>query len=146
MNEMLHTTEAVCGCNDIQCPATRSTPTIVCIDDDAEIARIWQMRLARFGVTVVCATNGEDGFSAAVEKRPDLILLDLCMPGQDGRQVLARLRHHPTTKKIPVLMLTGDAFSARRHTSHEQADDYLSKPLNFGQLLEKLQAYIPLGS
>lgn len=145
MNEMLRAAEAVCNSRATLPPATRSAPTIVCIDDDAEIARIWQLRLSRFGVNVVCATNGEDGFAAAVEKRPDLILLDLCMPGQDGRQVLARLRQHPSTKKIPVLMLTGDTHSARGRRGHEHADDYLAKPLNFVQLLEKLQAYIPLG-
>ena len=73
MNEMLRRPEAICGCNDIECPATRSSPTIVCIDDDAEITRIWQMRLSRFGVSVVCANNGEDGFAATVEKRLQLV-------------------------------------------------------------------------
>jgi len=145
MDEMLRAPEAVCSSRVTLPSAVRSAPTIVCIDDDAEIARIWQMRLSRFGVNVVCATNGEDGFVAAVEKRPDLILLDLCMPGQDGRQVLARLRQHPSTREIPVLMLTGDTHSARRRNAHEEADDYLSKPLSFSQLIEKLQAYITLG-
>jgi DNA-binding response OmpR family regulator len=121
----------------------RSQPTILCVDDDSEISRIWQIRLSRHGMDVVCAANGTAGFAAALEHSPDLILLDLCMPGEDGHQVLARLRCHPQTRAIPVLMLTGgDAAAARRQTL-DGADDYLTKPLNFAELLVKLEAHLP---
>jgi DNA-binding response OmpR family regulator len=122
----------------------RSQPTILCVDDDPEIARIWQMRLSRHGMDVVSAANGADGFAAAVQRNPDLILLDLCMPAEDGNQVLARLRCHPRTREIPVLMLTGgDIATARQRTSSYCADGYLMKPLDFTALLKELEAFLP---
>ena len=124
----------------------RPRPTILCVDDDPEIARIWQIRLSRHGIAVVCAANGAEGFALAREKSPDVILLDLCMPYEDGHQVLTRLRCDPQTRDIPVLMLTGgDARAAQRQASQHRADDYLSKPINFAELLERLATYIPIG-
>ena len=123
----------------------RSLPSILCIDDDPEIAKIWRIRLARLGVDVASAVDGEAGFAAALQQHPDLILLDVCMPGGDGNCVLSRLRSHPQTRRIPVLVLTGgDAATARRLTSQHGADDYLTKPLNFAALLEKLRRYLPI--
>jgi DNA-binding response OmpR family regulator len=120
-----------------------SRPTVLCVDDDLEIGTIWRLRLSRLGVEVVCASNGSDGFATAVEKRPDLILLDLCMPDEDGNQVLARLRRHPETREIPVLMLTGSyAAAPRGQTLGYRADEYVAKPINFSELLPKLQAYL----
>jgi DNA-binding response OmpR family regulator len=123
----------------------RSLSTILCIDDDPEITRIWQIRLSRYGITVVCAANGADGFAMAREKSPDVILLDLCLPYEDGHQVLIRLRSDPQTRDIPVLMLTGgDARAVERQASLHRADDYLSKPINFAELLERLATHIPI--
>jgi DNA-binding response OmpR family regulator len=124
-----------------------SPPLVLCIDDDREIAKIWQLRLATRGIAVESAANGIDGFKSAVEKCPALILLDLCLPGEDGNQVLARLRRHPKTRHIPVVMLTGsDPSGARRATSQDRADDYLTKPVNFADLLERIEAYLRANS
>ena len=126
-----------------RCPG----PTIVCIDDDLEIARIWQIRLARHGISVLSAANGADGFAMARENPPDLILLDLCMPHEDGHQVLTRLRRDPRTRDIPVLMLTGgDAWTLQQQTALHRADDYLTKPINFAELLERLATHIPIST
>jgi CheY-like chemotaxis protein len=123
----------------------RSTPRLLCVDDDPEISRIWKIRLTSHGVQVFGASNGEEGFVAAVEVTPDLILLDLHMPNEDGAQVLSRLRSDPRTQGIPVLMLTGgDISTAKRRTVGRDADDYLAKPVDFGVLLQKLAAYLPL--
>ncbi len=92
-----------------------SRPSILCIDDEPELARIWQIRLARRGVHVTSATNGEQGFAAALDTKPDLIFLDFCMPGGDGSEVLARLRSHPDTREIPVFILTGGNAGAARN-------------------------------
>jgi CheY-like chemotaxis protein len=124
----------------------RPWPTILCVDDDPEIARIWQIRLARHGIAVLCAANGADGFAVARGKKPDVILLDVCMSHEDGHQVLRCLRCDPQTRDIPVLMLTGgDARAIQRQASQERADDYLAKPINFAELLERLATYIPIG-
>lgn len=123
----------------------RPRPTILCVDDDPEIARMWQIRLSRHGIAVVCAANGVDGFAVAREKKPDVILLDVCMPHEDGHQVLTCLRCDPQTRDIPVLMLTGgDARAIQRQASQDRADDYLAKPINFAELLERLATYIPI--
>jgi CheY-like chemotaxis protein len=123
----------------------RPRVTILCVDDDPEIARIWQIRLSRQGIAVLCAANGADGFAMAREGRPDLILLDLCLPHEDGHHVLARLRCDPQTRDIPVLMLTGgDARAVQRQASQHRADDYLSKPINFEELLKSLAVHLPI--
>jgi DNA-binding response OmpR family regulator len=118
---------------------------ILCIDDETEIARILQIRLARHGIEMASASNGRDGFGAAREISPDLILLDLCMPGEDGKQVLARLRTDPLTRTIPVILLTGaDVSSVRQRTSPHHPDAFLAKPINFEELLEKIRAHIEI--
>ena len=123
----------------------QSLSLVLCIDDDPEIARIWQIRLSRQGIAVLCAANGADGFAMAREGRPDLILLDLCLPHEDGHHVLARLRCDPQTRDIPVLMLTGgDARAVQRQASQHRADDYLSKPINFEELLKSLAVHLPI--
>jgi CheY-like chemotaxis protein len=117
----------------------RSMPAILCVDDDPEIGKICQIRLSRHGIAVVCAANGTEGFEIAREKRPDLILLDLCMPHEDGNQVLSRLRRDPRTRDIPVWMLTGgDSQAVQRQASQHRADAYLSKPINFAEVLARL--------
>jgi CheY-like chemotaxis protein len=142
---MRHSADQVLDSVSSEGGSRRARPTILCVDDDLEIARIWQIRLLRHGIAVVCAANGADGFTVAREKSPDLILLDLCMPHEDGHQVLARLRCDPKTRDIPVLMLTGgDARAVQRQASQHRADDYLSKPINFAELLKSLEAHIPI--
>ena len=127
-----------CGCaaaESIKPPRARRL--ILCIDDETEIARILQIRLSRYGIDVASASNGQDGFAAAVKMSPDLVLLDLCMPGDNGEKVLARLRHDPQTSAIPVFLLTGANASTRRgRWSHYRPDAYLIKPLNFDELKE----------
>jgi CheY-like chemotaxis protein len=95
----------------------------------------------------MCAANGTEGFAIAREKRPDLILLDLCMPHDDGNQVLTRLRRDPRTRDILVWMLTGgDSQAVQRQASQHRADAYLSKPINFADLLARLATHIPISS
>src|ERR1700733_10360022 len=112
--------------------ASRFGRLILCIDDETEIARILQIRLSRHGIEVASASNGRDGVGAAQEISPDLILLDLCMPGEDGKQILARLRSDPVTRTIPVILLSGaDTSSVRHRMSAHHPDAFLEKPLNF---------------
>src|SRR5580700_3585328 len=142
---MQHSADQVLDSVSSEGGSRRARPTILCVDDDLEIARIWQIRLLRHGIAVVCAANGADGFTVAREGRPDLILLDLCLPHEDGHHVLARLRCDPQTRDIPVLMLTGgDARAVQRQASQHRADDYLSKPINFEELLKSLAVHLPI--
>jgi two-component system KDP operon response regulator KdpE len=123
---------------------SRSRREILCIDDEPELERIWRIRLSRYGIDVVGATSGADGFAATLARKPDLILLDFCMPDQNGNEVLARLRCHPATREIPVWLLTGgDATTARRQAFDHRADDYLTKPLDLDEFMQKARATLP---
>ncbi len=82
------------------------SPHILLIDDDGFLASIYADRLCAEGFEVSLATNGEDGFKAAVKDHPDAIVLDLLMPRMDGFETLERLKTEPSTKDIPVLVLT----------------------------------------
>ena len=104
------------------------TERILVVDDDAGKRTLMQMRLAASGYDVSVAEDGLRGLSAAHDQQPDLILLDVSMPGLDGHEVLRALKQDHTTQSIPVVMLTcmGDMDSKLAGLS-EGADDYLVK-------------------
>jgi DNA-binding response OmpR family regulator len=81
-------------------------PRALVIDDDAFIAGIYVISLKTAGIEVEAADNGEDGIIAAKQKGPDIILLDILMPGIDGFETLKRLKADAATAKIPVIILT----------------------------------------
>jgi DNA-binding response OmpR family regulator len=123
----------------------RRRPTILCIDDDPEISKILKFRLERYGVDVLRAFNGMQGYWTALDMRPDMIILDMVMPDGSGNYIFGRLRSHPLTEKIPVLMLTGvNTPGVRRQMFALGVDAYLTKPLDFIALLELVRQYVPL--
>lgn len=82
------------------------SPRALVIDDDAFIAGIYVISLKNAGIEVEAADNGEAGVVVAKEKSPDIILLDILMPGIDGFETLKRLKADEATAKIPVIILT----------------------------------------
>jgi len=80
--------------------------TVLVIEDDAACRHIVSVRLRRHGCRLLEATNGAEGLKIALRERPDLILLDLALPGLDGGEVLARLRGEPETARTPVIVVT----------------------------------------
>ena len=78
---------------------------ILAIDDEKDILKLLQYNLEREGYQVSCARTGEEGLDAVKSKRPDLVLLDIMMPGIDGLEVLKILRANSQTRNVPVLML-----------------------------------------
>jgi DNA-binding response OmpR family regulator len=120
-------------------------PKILCIDDDPEISKILKFRLERYGVDVLRAFNGMQGYWTALDMRPDMIILDMVMPDGSGNYIFGRLRAHPLTEKVPVLMLTGvNTPGVRRQMFGLGVDAYLTKPLDFIALLEHVRQYVPL--
>jgi len=94
---------------------------------------------------VLRALNGSQGLSTAVEKKPERIILDMYLPDQDGIQLLGRLRAHPTTAKVPVLMLSGTGSPAiRRQISRLEVAGFLTKPVSFPDLLQHIEKFVPL--
>ncbi len=123
----------------------RRMPKILCIDDDPEISKILKFRLERYGVDVLRAFNGMQGYWTALDMRPDMIILDMVMPDGSGNYIFGRLRSHPLTEKVPVLMLTGvNTPGVRRQMFGLGVDAYLTKPIDFIALLEHVRQYVPL--
>jgi DNA-binding response OmpR family regulator len=123
----------------------RRLPKILVIDDDPEISKILKFRLERYGVDVLRAFSGMQGYWTALDMRPDMIILDMVMPDGSGNYVFGRLRSHPLTEKVPVLMLTGvNTPGVRRQMFGLGVDAYLTKPIDFMALLEHVRQYVPL--
>jgi PAS domain S-box-containing protein len=113
---------------------------VLYIEDNASNIRLVERLIARRpGVMVVSATTGAAGIEAAVQKKPDLILLDLHLPDLGGEEVLARLAAMPATKEIPVAVLSADAVSAQsERLLAAGAVAYLTKPLEIAKVFRLL--------
>ena len=113
---------------------------ILVVDDDPEIISFVKRGLAYEGYTVDTAADGPEALSKAREREPDLIILDIMMPGIDGIEVAKRLRQGGD---VPILMLTAKGTIADKVTGLESgADDYLVKPFAFDELLARARALL----
>jgi DNA-binding response OmpR family regulator len=99
--------------------------SILVVEDEAHIRRVLEYNLKLDGFEVYLAEDGAAGLKIAIEKRPDVILLDWLMPVMNGLQVLTKLKANSSIKHIPVLMLTALEIGA---------DGYITKPFNPTQL------------
>ena len=113
---------------------------ILVVDDDPEIVSFVQRGLAYEGYRVDTAADGKEALTKARDREPDLVVLDIMMPGIDGIEVAKRLRQGGD---IPILMLTAKGTVADRVTGLESgADDYLLKPFAFDELLARIRALL----
>lgn len=116
---------------------------ILIIEDDSDISELVQYNLEREGYKVVTSANGESGFSQAMTHRPDLIILDLMLPGLDGLSVCRKLRAHPTTAEVPIVMLSAKGEESDVVIGLELgADDYVAKPFSPKELLARIRAVL----
>jgi len=116
---------------------------ILIIEDEPDIADLVGFNLQRAGYEVSKAYDGITGTAAALQERPDLIVLDLMLPGRDGYAVFSELRRDPRTTSIPVIMLTARAQTQDRIQGLEAgADDYLTKPFSPKELVLRVQAIL----
>ncbi len=119
--------------------AVGQTPIILIVDDEEDVVRPIAFRLNIQGYQVLLEPDGELGFETAVSEHPDLILLDIMMPGIDGLALCEILKSRDDTNDIPIIMVTakttvGDvekAFAVR-------ADDFVAKPFEWQELLGKI--------
>jgi DNA-binding response OmpR family regulator len=115
--------------------------TILIVEDEHAVARGIQYALQQEGYTVVLARSGEEGLEIAVGQAPDLVLLDVRLPGIDGFEVLRRLR--AAGSKSPVLMLTARDDEVDKVIGLELgADDYMTKPFGLRELLSRVKALL----
>lgn len=120
-----------------------SKEKILVIEDEEDILALVHFNLVRAGFRVECAMNGEEGFQKARDLQPDLVVLDLMLPGMDGLEVCRRLRKSPDTKSCPVIMLTAKGEEADIVQGLELgADDYLPKPFSPQVLLARVRAIL----
>jgi len=121
------------------------TPKILTVDDSRIVRMLISRALQGYGCQIVEATNGEEGFAAALQESPDLILLDVTMPVMDGFELLSRLRSEPSLAKVPVIMLTAEASQE----SVARADGlgvsgYVAKPFTEEGLRARISQVISL--
>jgi two-component system KDP operon response regulator KdpE len=113
---------------------------ILAIDDEPGILRVIKLDLSDQGFRVLTATNGEEGLRLAEKHRPDLILLDVVLPGMAGLEVLRELRER---SNVPVIMLTAKRAEADKVRGLELgADDYLGKPFSLDELSARVRAVL----
>lgn len=116
---------------------------ILLVEDDPMTREMLARRLARRGFTVRVATDGEQGERMAREERPDLILLDLSLPGKDGWRLARALKADPETRRVPVICLTAHAMAGDRERAIAAGcDEYESKPVDLERLLGKMEALL----
>ena len=113
---------------------------ILIIDDEPDLVAVLSFRLEAHGFGVVSALNGSTGLEKAKSDKPDLILLDLMMPGMDGFQVAKRLKDDPNTAGIPIIVFTAAVNpELSQRVSEISALDYITKPFEPKDLLEKVK-------
>ena len=119
-------------------------PDILLIEDNEDIAFSVQFNLQKnAGYAVTIVTDGEEGCIAALRAPPDLILLDLNLPGMDGMEVCRKLRAHPRTATVPIIMLTARTDEIDRVSGLDLgADDYITKPFSLRELKARVQAVL----
>jgi len=117
--------------------------TLLVIEDDPDIVELLRYNLEREGFRVLVAMDGERGLAEAARSHPDLVLLDLMLPGLDGLEVCRRLRTQEATRGVPVLVLTAKSEEADVVIGLEMgADDYLTKPFSPRELLARVRALL----
>lgn len=116
---------------------------ILFIEDEPDQVKMICLRLEKSGFLVSTATNGEEGLLKAVKEKPDLVLLDIIMPGMDGFEVCRRLRNNPVTKQIPIIATTAaGAENLEQQCLSAGADECLRKPYESSDLLLKINGLL----
>jgi len=120
-----------------------SKETILVVEDEEDILELVRYNLAKAGYRVVCAQSGEEAVNKVKEARPDLVVLDLMLPGMDGLDVCKRLKFDKSTSGVPILMLTARGEEADIVAGLELgADDYVTKPFSPRVLTARIRAVL----
>ena len=117
---------------------------ILIVDDDKDVLSVLEKRLTAEKYSVITANNGQDAIILAKAQRPDLIILDIIMPGIDGAEVAGKLREDPETRNIPVIfltcMLTPEEEKQKRH--HVAGNIFIAKPYDIKELLSEIKKIV----
>lgn len=120
--------------------AIMATGTVLVVDDEPKVCELLRAYLERSGYGVLCASDGTSALEAAERRRPDLVLLDLNLPGMDGLEVCKALRQRST---VPIIMITARDEEADRVVGLELgADDYVTKPFSPREVVARVKAVL----
>jgi len=118
-------------------------PNVLIIDDSPTEVYVFRTILEKHDFTISVAENGEDGIQMARESQPDLILMDVVMPGKNGFQATRDLSRHPKTKHIPVIIVTTkDQETDRIWGMRQGARDYVVKPVKEDDLITRVKQFL----
>ena len=126
--------------------STRNAPApsrVLVVEDDRDIAHLLSHSLGRAGFTVELLHNGADVLDSVRRTSPDLVLLDLMLPGLDGLEVCRALRDDPRTAALPIIVVTARAEESDRIVGLELgADDYITKPFSPNEVVARVRALL----
>jgi CheY-like chemotaxis protein len=116
---------------------------ILCVEDNDDNLFLLHRRLTRAGFEIKIAVNGAEGVDWAKTLLPDLIVMDLNLPGLDGWEATRRLKNQPETKHIPIIVLTAHTMEKNREKAFAAGcDAFESKPVDFGGLVKKIRSLL----
>jgi len=119
---------------------------ILIVEDDKDIIKMLDYNLKKEGYKTLSARNGEDAIDLARQKHPDMVILDLMLPGIDGLEVCKTLKRDSKTSSIPIIMLTAKSQESDKVVGLELgADDYMTKPFSPRELIARIKAVLRRG-
>jgi two-component system cell cycle response regulator DivK len=121
-----------------------SAETILVVEDNEKNLKLVRDVLQFAGFDVVAASSAEQGVAMAIERPPDLVLMDLQLPGMDGTEALRQLRNSPRTRSVPVVAVTAFAMKDDRERALDAGfDGYLEKPISVQALPAQVRSFLP---
>jgi DNA-binding response OmpR family regulator len=119
-------------------PVAPEQTTVLVVDDDPVIVKLLEVNFEMEDYRVLTAGDGASGLAAATAHRPDVVVLDVMMPGMDGLEVSRRMREDEATRHIPVLLLSAKAQGSDVAAGLAVADGYMTKPFEPLELLDRV--------
>ena len=120
--------------------------TILIVEDNEKNMKLARDVLQSRGYVTLEAITGEEGVRMAIEKKPDLVLMDIQLPGINGIEALRQVRADPTCERIPIVAFTASVMSADRSQISEAGfDGFLGKPINLKEFLETVKRVLETG-
>ena len=122
----------------------RQAPLVLIVDDFEDNREMYAQYLRFHGYEIAEAADGQEALDQAAALRPDVIVMDLSLPGMDGWEATRRLKQEPSTRDIPVIALTGHALTGSEHTAREAGcDTFLTKPCAPAVLGQEIRKMLP---
>ncbi|MBN1644047.1 MAG: response regulator [Dehalococcoidales bacterium] len=115
---------------------------ILVVDNEPSLRKIIQTNLSASGYSVNTAENGEEGLKSAERDKPDLILLDIKMPGMSGWDVLKALRSDPDMKQTRVIIMTAFLRETEEENARKMGVGYIAKPFSISELLSEVKKFL----